>query len=55
MDNLARLHFFDKATVKDLLFPSIHDAVLASQLKDLSRSQMSSDAASCTPEAQRES
>ncbi|XP_042323190.1 prestin isoform X3 [Sceloporus undulatus] len=33
LENLTKLHFFDKASLKDLLFPSIHDAVLTSQLK----------------------
>ncbi|KAM3832453.1 prestin isoform 2-T2 [Vipera latastei] len=31
MDNLTRLHFFEKAALWDLFFPSVHDAVLASQ------------------------
>ncbi|XP_053261687.1 prestin isoform X2 [Podarcis raffonei] len=39
VENLARLHFFDKAACRDLLFPSTHDAVLFSQLKGLSASQ----------------
>ncbi|XP_063164115.1 prestin [Candoia aspera] len=36
MDNLTRLHFFEKAALRDLFFPSIHDAVLTSQLMGLS-------------------
>nr|XP_028603177.1 prestin isoform X1 [Podarcis muralis]XP_028603179.1 prestin isoform X1 [Podarcis muralis]XP_028603180.1 prestin isoform X1 [Podarcis muralis] len=39
VENLARLHFFDKDARRDLLFPSTHDAVLFSQLKGLSASQ----------------
>ncbi|XP_061496438.1 prestin isoform X2 [Rhineura floridana] len=39
VENLARLHFFDKVTLRDLLFPSIHDAVLSSQQKGLSALQ----------------
>ncbi|XP_033017735.1 prestin isoform X2 [Lacerta agilis] len=39
VENLARLHFFDKAALRDLLFPSTHDAVLFSQLKGLSALQ----------------
>ncbi|XP_015666174.1 prestin [Protobothrops mucrosquamatus] len=31
MDNLTRLHFFEKAALWDSFFPSVHDAVLASQ------------------------
>ncbi|XP_060634316.2 prestin [Anolis sagrei] len=48
MDNLCRLHFLDKAAVKDLLFPSIHDAVLTSQLKGLSALQPPLDTVICT-------
>ncbi|KAJ6666297.1 hypothetical protein lerEdw1_000569 [Lerista edwardsae] len=48
VDNLARLNFFDKATVSDLLFPSIYDAVLTSQLKAASVSQTPLDAVVCT-------
>ncbi|XP_072856795.2 prestin [Pogona vitticeps] len=33
MDNLTKLHFFDQASLNDLFFPSVHDAVLTSQLK----------------------
>ncbi|KAM6437540.1 prestin [Liasis olivaceus] len=40
MDNLARLHFFEKAALRDLFFPSIHDAVLTSQLTGLSSSYL---------------
>ncbi|XP_070802801.1 prestin [Pituophis catenifer annectens] len=36
MDNLTRLHFFEKASLRDFFFPSIHDAVLTSQLKGFS-------------------
>nr|XP_056702105.1 prestin [Euleptes europaea] len=54
MDNLVRLQFFDKPTQRDLLFPSIHDAVLTSQLKVLSASQMPLDADSCMPELQEQ-
>ncbi|KAL7976289.1 hypothetical protein Chor_002508 [Crotalus horridus] len=31
MDNLTRLNFFEKTALWDLFFPSVHDAVLASQ------------------------
>ncbi|KAJ7329564.1 hypothetical protein JRQ81_015738 [Phrynocephalus forsythii] len=33
MDNLAKLHFLDQAALRSLLFPSIHDAILTSQMK----------------------
>ncbi|XP_070611288.1 prestin [Erythrolamprus reginae] len=36
MDNLTRLKFFDTASLRDLFFPSVHDAVLASQLRGFS-------------------
>ncbi|XP_060100679.1 prestin isoform X1 [Heteronotia binoei] len=52
MDNLVRLQFFDKPTQRDLLFPSIHDAVLSSQLKVLSDSQRSLEADCFMPEEQ---
>ncbi|XP_062990261.1 prestin isoform X2 [Elgaria multicarinata webbii] len=48
VDNLARLHFFEKPALRDLLFPSVHDAVLTSQLKGLSASQTPLDAVICT-------
>ncbi|XP_066490655.1 prestin [Tiliqua scincoides] len=51
VDNLVRLKFFDKATVRDLLFPSIHDAVLTSQLKTASASQTPLDAVICNTTA----
>lgn len=54
LDNLLRLQFFDKPTQKDLLFPSIHDAVLSSQLKVLSVSQMSLNADPFMPELQEQ-
>ncbi|XP_054845112.1 prestin [Eublepharis macularius] len=50
MDNLVRLQFFDKPARRDLLFPSIHDAVLTSHLKVISGSQTPVDAESCMPE-----
>ncbi|XP_017923561.3 prestin isoform X1 [Manacus vitellinus] len=34
MNELTRLNFFDKAVTRELLFHSIHDAVLACQVKD---------------------
>ncbi|XP_064512841.1 prestin isoform X1 [Pseudopipra pipra] len=34
MNELSRLNFFDKAVTRELLFHSIHDAVLACQVKD---------------------
>uniref|UniRef100_A0A8D0CDA9 Solute carrier family 26 member 5 n=1 Tax=Salvator merianae TaxID=96440 RepID=A0A8D0CDA9_SALMN len=49
VDNLTRLNFFEKATFRDLLFPSIHDAVLTSQLKGSVVSQGPLDAAICSP------
>ncbi|XP_015684631.1 prestin-like [Protobothrops mucrosquamatus] len=36
MDNLTRLHFFEKAALWDSFFPSVHDAVLASQVTGFS-------------------
>ncbi|XP_026532999.1 prestin [Notechis scutatus] len=36
MDSLSRLHFFEKASMRDLFFPSVHDAVLTSQLRGFS-------------------
>ncbi|XP_058046550.1 prestin isoform X1 [Ahaetulla prasina] len=36
MDNLTRLHFFEKASLRDLFFPTVHDAVLTSQLRGFS-------------------
>uniref|UniRef100_A0A8C5SFQ6 Solute carrier family 26 member 5 n=1 Tax=Laticauda laticaudata TaxID=8630 RepID=A0A8C5SFQ6_LATLA len=36
MDNLSGLRFFEKASLRDLFFPSVHDAVLTSQLKGFS-------------------
>ncbi|XP_032077595.1 prestin [Thamnophis elegans] len=36
LDNLAKLHFFEKASLRELFFPSIHDAVLTSQLRGFS-------------------
>lgn len=47
VDNLAELNFFDKATARDVLFPSIHDAVLSSQLKAAPASQPPLDAVIC--------
>ncbi|XP_077194211.1 prestin [Paroedura picta] len=55
MDNLVRLQFFDKPTRRDLLFPSIHDAVLSSsQLKVPSASQRPLEADSYMPELQEQ-
>lgn len=34
MNELTRLNFFDKSVTRELLFHSIHDAVLACQVKD---------------------
>ncbi|KFW00189.1 Prestin, partial [Fulmarus glacialis] len=39
MNELTRLNFFDNTVTRELLFHSIHDAVLACQLKDRSASQ----------------
>ncbi|KAH0616480.1 hypothetical protein JD844_027605 [Phrynosoma platyrhinos] len=49
VENLTKLHFFDNASLKDLLFPSIHDAVLTSQLKGLFALQPPLDTVICTP------
>uniref|UniRef100_A0A669NZZ5 Solute carrier family 26 member 5 n=1 Tax=Phasianus colchicus TaxID=9054 RepID=A0A669NZZ5_PHACC len=39
MNELTRLNFFDNTVTRELLFHSIHDAVLACQVKDRSASQ----------------
>uniref|UniRef100_A0A674H0H8 Solute carrier family 26 member 5 n=1 Tax=Taeniopygia guttata TaxID=59729 RepID=A0A674H0H8_TAEGU len=39
MNELTRLNFFDKSVTRELLFHSIHDAVLACQVKDGSAAQ----------------
>ncbi|XP_044279152.1 prestin isoform X2 [Varanus komodoensis] len=49
LDNLTRLHFFDKPNLKHVLFPTIHDAVLTSQLKGPSALETPLDAVICTP------
>uniref|UniRef100_A0A8B9D909 Solute carrier family 26 member 5 n=1 Tax=Anser cygnoides TaxID=8845 RepID=A0A8B9D909_ANSCY len=43
MNELTRLNFFDNTVTRELLFHSIHDAVLACQVKDRSASQTASD------------
>uniref|UniRef100_A0A8C8RWC8 Solute carrier family 26 member 5 n=1 Tax=Pelusios castaneus TaxID=367368 RepID=A0A8C8RWC8_9SAUR len=43
LDDLTRLNFFEKSTTRDLLFHSVHDAVLSCQLKVGSTSQDASD------------
>ncbi|KAM9292604.1 prestin isoform 3-T3 [Morus bassanus] len=43
MNELTRLNFFDNTVTRELLFHSIHDAVLACQVKDGSASQADSD------------
>ncbi|XP_067420605.1 prestin [Emydura macquarii macquarii] len=43
MDDLTRLNFFEKSTTRDLLFHSVHDAVLSCQLKVGSVQQTASD------------
>uniref|UniRef100_A0A8C5TTM3 Solute carrier family 26 member 5 n=1 Tax=Malurus cyaneus samueli TaxID=2593467 RepID=A0A8C5TTM3_9PASS len=43
MNELTRLNFFDKTVTRELLFHSIHDAVLACQVKDGSAAQADSD------------
>ncbi|XP_075000899.1 prestin isoform X2 [Calonectris borealis] len=43
MNELTRLNFFDNTVTRELLFHSIHDAVLACQLKDKSASQTDFD------------
>ncbi|EMP32109.1 Prestin [Chelonia mydas] len=43
MDDLTRLNFFEKSTTRDLLFHSVHDAVLSCQLKVGSVPQTASD------------
>ncbi|XP_009570914.1 PREDICTED: prestin isoform X1 [Fulmarus glacialis] len=43
MNELTRLNFFDNTVTRELLFHSIHDAVLACQLKDRSASQTDFD------------
>ncbi|XP_040452464.1 prestin [Falco naumanni] len=43
MNELTRLTFFDNTVTRELLFHSIHDAVLACQVKDRSASQTDSD------------
>lgn len=43
MNELTRLNFFDKSVTRELLFHSIHDAVLACQVKDGSAAQAHSD------------
>ncbi|KAM6096926.1 prestin isoform 5-T5 [Chlamydotis macqueenii] len=39
MNELTRLNFFDTTVTRELLFHSIHDAVLACRMKDVSASQ----------------
>ncbi|XP_053833279.1 prestin isoform X1 [Vidua macroura] len=43
MNELTRLNFFDKSVTRELLFHSIHDAVLACQVKDGSAAQADAD------------
>lgn len=43
MNELTRLNFFDNTVTRELLFHSIHDAVLACQVKQRSASQTASD------------
>nr|XP_009481643.1 PREDICTED: prestin isoform X1 [Pelecanus crispus] len=43
INELTRLNFFDNTVTRELLFHSIHDAVLACQVKDRSASQPNSD------------
>ncbi|XP_038009375.1 prestin isoform X2 [Motacilla alba alba] len=43
VNELTRLNFFDKSVTRELLFHSIHDAVLACQVKDGSAAQAGSD------------
>ncbi|NXA75387.1 S26A5 protein, partial [Thryothorus ludovicianus] len=43
MNELTRLNFFDKSITRELLFHSIHDAVLACQMKAGSAAQADSD------------
>ncbi|KAF2981379.1 hypothetical protein EK904_002931 [Melospiza melodia maxima] len=43
MNELTRLNFFDKSVTRELLFHSVHDAVLACQMKDGSAAQAGSD------------
>ncbi|XP_010282822.1 PREDICTED: prestin, partial [Phaethon lepturus] len=43
MNELTRLNFFDNTVTRELLFHSIHDAVLACQVKDGSASQTDFD------------
>ncbi|XP_025953428.1 prestin isoform X1 [Dromaius novaehollandiae] len=43
MNELTRLNFFENTVTRDLLFHSIHDAVLACHVKDSSASQTASD------------
>uniref|UniRef100_A0A669NV88 Solute carrier family 26 member 5 n=1 Tax=Phasianus colchicus TaxID=9054 RepID=A0A669NV88_PHACC len=43
MNELTRLNFFDNTVTRELLFHSIHDAVLACQVKDRSASQTALD------------
>ncbi|XP_030093883.2 prestin [Serinus canaria] len=43
MKELTRLNFFDQSVTRELLFHSIHDAVLACQVKDGSAAQAGSD------------
>ncbi|XP_026696926.1 prestin [Athene cunicularia] len=43
MNELTRLKFFDNTVTRELLFHSIHDAVLACQVKDRSASQTNFD------------
>lgn len=43
MNELTRLNFFDNTVTRELLFHSIHDAVLACQVKHRSASQTASN------------
>ncbi|KAM6146411.1 LOW QUALITY PROTEIN: prestin [Phoenicopterus ruber ruber] len=43
LNELTRLNFFDNTVTRELLFHSIHDAVLACQVKDASASQTDCD------------
>uniref|UniRef100_A0A669PEN7 Solute carrier family 26 member 5 n=1 Tax=Phasianus colchicus TaxID=9054 RepID=A0A669PEN7_PHACC len=49
MNELTRLNFFDNTVTRELLFHSIHDAVLACQVKDRSASQ-TPDVNICIPQ-----
>uniref|UniRef100_A0A8B9PLB5 Solute carrier family 26 member 5 n=1 Tax=Apteryx owenii TaxID=8824 RepID=A0A8B9PLB5_APTOW len=52
MNELTRLNFFENTVTRDLLFHSIHDAVLACHVKDASASQTTEENLVCSATVQ---